>query len=152
MVTERTPIDFIAYDADGTVVLLAEAKSRRGTSNSWAAKLRHNILSHGELPRSQYFLIATPERMYGWRQENLPTSEVLPQFTVDTQKALAPYFGKMNIEPTNIGPRAFELLIHTWLTDIARSERNGSRADASLIDSGLLASLQKAEIAMNAAR
>jgi hypothetical protein len=30
MTQQRTPIDFIAYDADGKVVLLAEAKSRRG--------------------------------------------------------------------------------------------------------------------------
>lgn len=46
MTQQRTPIDFIAYDADGKVVLLAEAKSRRGTSASWAAKLRRNMLAH----------------------------------------------------------------------------------------------------------
>ena len=55
----ETPIDFIAYNPDGTVALLAEAKSRRGTYQSWAAKLRRNMLSHGFLPQSQYFLIAT---------------------------------------------------------------------------------------------
>jgi hypothetical protein len=52
MTQQRTPIDFIAYDADGKVVLLAEAKSRRGTSASWAAKLRRNMLAHSVLPRS----------------------------------------------------------------------------------------------------
>lgn len=72
MPPQNAPIDFIAYNRDGTVVLLAEAKSRRGTSEAWAAKLRRNMLAHGVLPKSQYFLIATPERMYGWRQEDLP--------------------------------------------------------------------------------
>src|SRR5580692_429073 len=85
-----TPIDFIAYNPDGTVALLAEAKSRRGTTESWAAKLRRNMLSHGVLPRSQYFLIATPERMYGWRHAELTVSEAPPQFTIDAGRALAP--------------------------------------------------------------
>lgn len=149
----QTPIDFIAHNPDGTVVLLAEAKSRLGTSESWAAKLRRNMLSHGLLPRSQYFLIATPERMYGWRQENLPPNEVPPQFTVDAQRALAPYFARLHQDPANISPRAFELLVLTWLTDVARS---GDQAEVdpvlqSLSDSGLLSSLRQAEIEMNGA-
>jgi hypothetical protein len=72
----NTPIDFIAYDADGQIVLLAEAKSRLGTSGTWASKLRRNMLAHGLLPKSRFFLIATPERMYGWKQESLPASEI----------------------------------------------------------------------------
>lgn len=155
MPVQNIPIDFIAYKADGTIVLLAEAKSRRGTTDLWAAKLRRNMLAHGVLPRSQYFLIVTPERMYGWRQEDLLPSDVLPEFTVDAQKALAPYFAKLNQDPVNISPRAFELVILTWLNDITRSQKHGPEVDASLrslIDSGLLSSLQRAEIEMNAAK
>jgi hypothetical protein len=63
MPTQNSPIDFIAYNADGTVVLLAEAKTRHGTSEEWAAKLRRNMLAHGLLPRAEYFLIATPEQI-----------------------------------------------------------------------------------------
>jgi hypothetical protein len=113
------------------------------------------MLAHGVLPRSQYFLIVTPERMYGWRQEDLLPSDVLPEFTVDAQKALAPYFAKLNQDPVNISPRAFELVILTWLNDITRSQKHGPEVDASLsslIDSGLLSSLHRAEIEMNAAK
>ncbi len=76
-------IDFVAYDRQGRVLLLAEAKSRRGTSESWAAGLRQNMLSHGLLPSSKYFLIATPERLYLWLQEPSDTAEGPPQVTVD---------------------------------------------------------------------
>ncbi|MBV9158560.1 MAG: hypothetical protein JO097_20040 [Acidobacteriaceae bacterium] len=149
-----TPIDFVAYDRDGKVVLLAEAKSRHGTSDSWAAKLRRNMLAHGVLPKSQYFLIATPERIYGWRQENLLPVEVPPQFTVDAQKALAPYFSKLGQNPAQISPAAFELLVLTWLTDIARSgdQPHHDPSLRSLSESGLLSSLQQAEIEMYPAR
>ena len=154
MPAQNAPIDFIAYDADGTVILLAEAKSRHGTSETWAAKLRRNMLAHGVLPRARYFLIATPERMYGWKQESLPLKEVPPEFTIDAQKALAPYFAKLNQNPANISPQAFELLILTWLTDIATAEY-GTELDPSLkslSESGLLSSLRQAQIEMNPAR
>jgi hypothetical protein len=113
------------------------------------------MLSHGLLPKSQFFLIATPERIYGWKQENLLTSDDPPQFTVDAREALQPYFAKLKQNPDNISPRAFELLILTWLTDIARSKADELKSDpalASLIESGLLSSLQQAEIEMNTER
>jgi hypothetical protein len=147
-------IDFIAYDPEGAVVLLAEAKSRRGTSAVWAAKFRRNMLAHGLLPRSKYFLIATPERMYCWKQENLSANDVPPQFTVDAQKALAPYFAKLNQDPGNIGPEAFELLFLTWLTDVVTSADYNAEVDPSLkslFESGLLSSLRHAQIEMNPA-
>lgn len=153
MPTQQTPIDFIAYDADGSVVLLAEAKSRRGTSDSWAAKLRRNMLAHRVLPKSRYLLVATPDRMYGWKQENLPLGEIPPQFTVDAHKALEPYFKKFHQDPASIGPREFELLMLSWLTDISQSgdEPEVDPTLRSLSDSGLLSSLRRAEIEMNPA-
>jgi hypothetical protein len=154
MQTQNTGIDFIAYDANGSVVLLAEAKSRHGTSEAWAAKFRRNMLAHGALPQSKYFLIATPERMYGWKQENLNFDEVPPDFTIDAHKALAPYFAKFDQDPARITPEAFELLVLTWLTDIARSEEYLRKLDPSLqslSDSGLLSSLRQAHIEMNPA-
>lgn len=146
---QHSLIDLIAYKPDGKVVLLAETKSRRGTSASWAAKLRRNLLAHGTLPDAQFFLIATPERIYGWRQENLPPGEVPPQFFLDTETVLKPYFAKLRKSPDDISPSAFELLILSWLTDIAMSSEDQIGPDPSLaplVDSGLLSSLHAAEI------
>lgn len=154
MPAPNAAIDFIAYDPKGRIVLLAEAKSRRGTSEVWAAKFRRNMLAHGMLPKSKYFLIATPERIYGWNEDNLSTDEVLPQFTIDARKALAGYFTRLNQDPVNIGPEAFELLILSWLNDIAGSTEYNGELDPSvksLSDSGLLTSLRQAQIEMNPA-
>jgi hypothetical protein len=38
MQTRNTGIDFIPYDADESIVLPAEAKSRHNTSEAWAAR------------------------------------------------------------------------------------------------------------------
>jgi len=110
MPSQHSGIDFVAYDREGQVLLLAEAKSRRGTSESWAARLRRNMLSHGMLPRSKYFLIATPERMYLWKQERADPGEAPPEFTIDAEKVFRPYFQKLQQEPLNIGQRHSNLL------------------------------------------
>jgi hypothetical protein len=148
------PIDFIAFAPDGHVVLLAEAKSRHRTSEVWAAKFRRNILHDGVLPQSKYFLIATPDRLYGWNQENLSASDVPPQFTIDARETLAPYFAKWKLDPGSIGPEAFDLLVLSWLTDISQAGYDNSETDPAwkpLSDSGLLSSMRQAQIEMNPA-
>ena len=149
MPTQHSGIDFVAYDRDGRVLLLAETKSRRGTSKSWAARLRRNMLSHGILPWAKYFLIATPERMYLWKQEHPDPGEILPEFTIDAANVLDPYFQKLHQEPSEIGPEAFELLVLTWLTDIAQPDRNLKQDTSSAWLSEFSGSLQDARIEMN---
>jgi hypothetical protein len=151
MPSQLSGIDFVAYDREGQVVLLAEAKSKHGTSVDWAARLRRNMLSHGLLPWAKYFLIATPERMYIWRQERPDAADAPPEFTIDAAKVFQPYFQKLRQEPSKIGPEAFELLVLTWLTDIARSGEHDLKQDPSAaLISELTRSLQQARIEMNA--
>jgi hypothetical protein len=151
MPLQLSGIDFVAYDREGKVVLLAEAKSRHGTSVDWAARLRRNMLSHGHLPWARYFLIATPERMYIWRQERPDATDAPPEFTIDAAKVFQPYFQKLRQEPSKIGPEAFELLVLTWLTDMARSGEHDLKQDPSAaLMSELTRSLQQARIEMNA--
>ncbi|SRR5258706_12121399 len=145
-------IDFVAYDKDGSVVLLAEAKSQRGTSEKWAAKFRRNMLAHGVLPPAKYFLIATPERIYVWKNADAQVSERLPEFTLDATKELKPYFDRVRVPASEIGHEAFAFLFLSWLTDIAGSGNGGASVDPAkkwLSDSGLVSSLARARIEMN---
>jgi hypothetical protein len=149
MPSQHSGIDFVAYDREGRVLLLAEVKSRLGTSKSWAARLRRNMLSHGILPWAKYFLIATPERMYLWKQEDPDSAEMPPEFTIDAANVFQPYFKKLHQEPSEIGPEAFELLVLTWLTDIARPDRDLKQDASSAWLSEFSGSLQDARIEMN---
>jgi hypothetical protein len=151
MLSQHSGVDFVAYDRDGGIVLLAEAKSRRGTSEDWAAGLRRNMLSRGLLPPSKFFLIATPERIYVWKQGHPGQTAAPPEFTIDATKVLQPYFQRLNQDPSKIGPQAFELLVLTWLTDVAGAAEGGAAGDPSLAWlSDLAASLREARIEMNA--
>jgi hypothetical protein len=148
-------VDIVAYDRDGKVLLLAEAKSRYGTSEAWATQLRRNILAHGALPSSKYFLIATPERMYVWRGQQPGAVELAPEGTIDAASVFHRYFQRLQQEPSNIAPRAFELVVLAWLTDIAHTAAAESDQRPSSDDSAaawlveLRDSLREARIEAN---
>ncbi|MGD1069937.1 MAG: hypothetical protein ABSB15_07340 [Bryobacteraceae bacterium] len=147
-------IDLIAYDQAGRVVLLAEAKSRVGTSAEWAARFRRNMLSHGTLPDAPFFLIATPERLYFWKQNHADAPDEPPEFTVDATIEFKPYLDKLERTSRTVSEQALEVLVYLWLTDMAQTGDARSKNDPSmrwLADSGLIRSLEKARIEMNPA-
>jgi hypothetical protein len=146
-------IDFVAYDKRGQAVLLVEAKSSQNTSELWAAQFRRNLLSHGTLPTAPFFLIATPERMYFWRQDDPSPGEEPPQFTMDATTELKPYFEKFKESPEKISGQALDLILFCWLTDMAEFGQMRAKRDSSLSwlsDSGLLEALKSARIEMSA--
>lgn len=142
-------IDFVAYDQLGQPVLLAEVKSTHRTSDLWAARFRRNLLAHGTLPRAPFFLIATPDHMYFWRQEDPSSKEEPPQFTMDATRELKPYFDRFKQTPETTGGQALELILFSWLVDLAQSGQLRAKQDPSLrwlSESGLLEALRSARI------
>ena len=98
----------------------------------------------------EFFLIATPERMYLWKHQPAGMPEAPPEYTADAQKVLEPYFEKLRQKPSAIGPEAFEFLVLTWLVDIARSGHSElNQGTSSELSSELTGSLQQARIEMH---
>jgi hypothetical protein len=147
-------IDFIAYDDLGRVILLGEVKSKVGTSREWAARFRRNMLAHGVLPKAMFFLIATPERMYFWKQDQPGLAEQPPEFVVDAAREFRPYLEKLSRTTQTVGERALELMVFSWLKDIVQTGDERAKHDPSmkwLTESGLIDSLEKARIEINPA-
>lgn len=153
MTLSSREVDFIAYDERGQPVLLVEVKGRhKKTSELWAARFRRNLLAHGTLPKAPYFLIATPERMYFWRQDDQNPEEELPQFTMDATDELKPYFEKSDQTPGKTSGQALELILFSWLNDIAEFGQSRAKEDPSLrwlSESGLLDALKRARIELS---
>ena len=146
-------VDLAAYNQLGRPVLIAEVKSLRQTSGQWAARFRKNLLAHGTLPDAPFFLIATPEHMYFWRQENPAATEEAPQFTLDATGQLKPYFERFHQTPEKAGGQTLELIVFSWLLDLAQSGQARADDDPSLqwlSESGLLEALRGAHIASSA--
>ena len=152
MVLPARDIDFVAYDDRGQAVLLVEVKSSHETSELWAARFRRNMLAHGTLPTARFFLIATPERMYFWRQDDPSPREEPPQFTMDATKELKPYFEKFGQIPGTTSGQALDLIVFSWLNDMVESGQSRANQDVSLrwlLESGLLEALGRARIGLS---
>ena len=146
-------VDLVAYDKLGQPLLVAEVKSARGTTVQWAARFRTNLLEHGTLPNAPFFLIATPEHLYFWRQERSMSKEEPPQFTLDATQALKPYFERFHQTPENASGQALELILFSWLLDLSHPGPSVAKQDPSLswlAESGLLNALGSARIETSA--
>jgi hypothetical protein len=114
--------DIIAVDATGGSILVVEAKDRLRVSTDWAAKLRRNLITHGIVGKAKYFLLATPDRFFLWKNGSDISSEVPPTIESDASELLAPYFAAAGITPETVSGHSFELIVGAWLRDLLASD------------------------------
>lgn len=128
--------DLIVCSPDNQVQLVVEVKSKKGATDEWAAKMRRNLLVHGMIPRSGFFLLALPEYFYLWRH-NTSTDPVPADYKARAQEALRHYLDATNLE--ELSQESFELLVISWLNDIinARVTKEVMPELSWLFDSGL---------------
>ena len=112
--------DLALYDREGRLGAVAEVKNRLGTSPSWAAQTRRNILAHGALGRSDFFLLITPDRIYVWKDVGDEPIEVPPSYEGESQPLFARYFAGAGIAPGKATGQAFQMLVAAWLGDLTR--------------------------------
>ena len=53
--------DIVIYNEHDHPTLAVEIKTQRGDTVEWAIQLRRNMLAHGTLPPTEYFLLALPK-------------------------------------------------------------------------------------------
>ena len=114
--------DMVAVDAAGGSILVVEAKDRLRVSAAWAAKLRRNLIAHGVVGMAKYFLLATPDRFFLWKNAADDLSEVPPTYEIDPSDLLAPYFTAAGITPETVSGHSFELIVGAWLRDLLASD------------------------------
>ena len=142
-------VDLAVLDRSGRPTVLAEVTTKRGTSRDWAAKFRRNMLAHGRSYSADFFLIVTPDRLYGWKGAGTAPVETPPTFEAEAQSEFASYFESANVDPHEISGAAFELLVGAWLSDVARSGELGDDTDW-LGNSGFLRAVKGGRVKFDA--
>ncbi len=144
-------VDLIVYDDKDQAVLLVEVKGRVGTSEQWAAQYRRNLLSHGTLPQAPYFLIATADRLYFWKQNHSGNSEELPTFTMNAAEEFKPYLEGHKQSLNEIGEEALVYILVSWLNDLQQTIVQKLKQEPALywlVESGLIDSLAEGHLQM----
>lgn len=128
----------------GELILAVEVKQKTDVSPEWATQFRRNILAHGTLPKTPYFLMVFPNDFFLWNGNNAYIENSQPNYVIDARLVLKHYFEKTNINPNTISSVGLEIIIVSWLGEIIYSEKSPKNLDSSqqwLLQSGLYAAL-----------
>lgn len=134
--------DFMLYTKSNELLLAVEVKAIRNQNEHWAVKLRRNLLAHGAVPESTFFLLVLPEHIYLWKDA---PAEAPPTFVSDTKSVLKPYLSKFIEDATHLSESSLELAVRSWLNDVsdpARHETAIGDENKLLEESGLAARMR----------
>lgn len=132
------PVDLAVFSKDRRPILVVDVRGQRQSTAQLATGLRRNMLAHGLLPLSPYFMIATPVQLFLWRGNADASS--LPEFTASAKPVLDAYGSKHSIDEGSVRGGALEIVFFSWLSDVAsglRSLSPDSEPDRLLLKSGL---------------
>lgn len=147
----RNIADLVAYDHDGQIALIVEAKSRTNTSSAWATEMRRNIFAHGSMPASRYFMLALPDKLYLWKNAGLDPKLVEPTYEINSAPFFKAYYEKARLNPSELGGKTFELIVTSWINELIQSGVPDSIPQEQrnlLISSGLPSALQGGSVAV----
>jgi hypothetical protein len=138
--------DIVVHSSDGAVQLVVEVKSLSDKTDEWAATFRRNLIVHGAIPASRFFLLAMSDYFYLWRGTS--ADYVPPEYKVAATDVLKLYLRNKYLQDLTIrelGGQGLELLVESWLSSLINSQLSrGSfeREDAWLFDSGMYESIK----------
>lgn len=141
--------DIVVYSPNGQIVLVVESKNRLGASREWAAQLRRNIMAHGIMPDSPYFLLALPDRFYLWKNAGNTPDLVEPTYELDASPFIQSYFEAAKLSPQEIGGYAFDMIITVWLNQFIHwglSPEAPAETQQMIEDSGLHEALKNGKV------
>ncbi len=113
--------DIVVYSVDKTPQLVIEIKTKKGASPEWATKLRRNLIVHGVIPASPFFLLILPDHLYLWKDSS-SMEVLLPDYVIDASPILTPFLKATNLSLNTISGEGLELVVDFWLNELIDSE------------------------------
>lgn len=146
--------DIAAYSPDNELVLIVEVKNKRGASLEWLTQMHRNLIGHSVIPSSRFFLLVMPDYFYLWKDTASQNENAVPDYKIEAGEALRQYTERTSISLDNISSQGLELLVTSWLRDLANSDLSKEKSNPALkwlFDSGLYDSIKNGSIHMEAA-
>lgn len=145
--------DLVAYNPEGQITLIVEAKSKTDTSRSWATRMRRNMLAHGVVPNSRFLLLALPDRLYLWKDASNTPELVEPTYEIDATPFFKPYYERARISPDHLSGQSFDLIVTSWLNELIQTGIPATVPEPQrqlLEESGLLEALEGGSLVVEA--
>lgn len=112
--------DIAVYSPDGHLQLVVEVKRIAGKSSEWAAQMRRNLIAHRLLPRCPFFLLASMDHFYLWKDSTIP--DIIPaDYQADASEILERYLKASDIRRRTASGYSLEMAIASWLNEVVSS-------------------------------
>lgn len=144
------PEDFRVTTHDGSLAAIVELKNRQNLSPDVAIEYRRNLLVHGALPRSPFFLLLSQDMGYLWKDASPTALDVAPTRAFPMTDVVKRY--RVTQLDGRLAGIAFALLVLPWLNDLSSGRRNYSQEpEKSLAQTGFLDAIKGGNIELGAA-
>jgi hypothetical protein len=145
--------DIAVFSPDKNLKLVVEVKGNRGASGEWASQLRRNLLVHQAIPRSPFFLLALPDRLYLWKNGSDSIEPRPAYFVADSAPIISGYLNEGAKEETNTTWQGLELIFANWLNLLTISNLTEEKAaphEKWLLESGLYEAIKNGSVETDA--
>jgi len=99
---QQALVDIAVYSQDNELQLIAEIRTRLGSSPDWAKEVYSKVTDAPFLSGIPYFLLALPDRFHLWQQENTREDWDSPYFASEPRRFLEPYLTALSMEMGDI--------------------------------------------------
>jgi hypothetical protein len=148
--------DVAVYSPDNKLRLVVEVKKKpvaKKISREWAASIHRNLLAHGGIPITPYFLLVVPpDYLFLWKEGDATNFERKPDYEVEAKEFLERYFDKPQPSLKVTSEHYYlEHLVSRWLKDLVKSNPLTDQPSRKwLYDSGLYDAIKDGKVVMQA--
>lgn len=150
----RQRADVVAYNSEGKVALIVEAKyiTNKCSSDRQAIQIRRNLIVHRGVPSVPYFMVTFPDYFYLWTQSDLDADSLdrPADIKIEAKDIVSQYANVMGVNFEEMTPLEFERLVYLWLKDISSGENNITIPN-KLAETNFITAISKGSIALEAA-
>ncbi len=123
--------DFVVYSKDESPQLIIEVKKKIKPSLEWAAKTRRNLIAHGMIQPSPFFLLVSPCYLYLWK--NVTALEAVPpDYEIEASEILAKYIKHSTLKLDVISEYSLGMIVTSLLNDLMHPASSEKIKDISL--------------------
>ena len=143
---QATEADIVVRAINGEPVAVVEVKNRQHLSIDVAMALRRNLVVHGLLTRSRYFLLVSQDVGFLWDQGAEVAIDAPPTLQFAMDRVVDRYLPRLDAQERLQGS-TLELVVLQWLSDLSEGlpEPIGE-PERSLAGVGLLDAIKGARI------
>jgi hypothetical protein len=138
--------DIIIKNKEDQTIAMVEVKNSQNLSKEIADNFRRNLIAHGLISNTPYFLILSQDKGFLWNQKSEETKKIY-EFSV--KKILEKYIPEID-SGNRLKGQQLEFFIFQWLNDLAlRHKENITEINTPLASSGFIHDIQDANVVMN---